>query len=139
MRDDAPPHLDDAKRRERREVTALLWFFWVGILVASAGELTLVVMMDRPASGGSGVDTSAIVVSTLAVALWSSAAFAYRTRLGGGGLATALLCWMLTKATMILSFALYFLAPGFHYNWALTAGFALTMIWLRPTRFLDDT
>lgn len=129
---------DAMQEIERRELTSLLWFFWIGLLIASGVESSLVFLMRRAPSvaSGAGSGTHAAVTIALAVLLWIAAALAYRKRLGGGGLATALICWMLAKGSVILSFVMYFLAPTWSYTWLLLGGFISLMLVLRPGKFV---
>jgi hypothetical protein len=131
---------DDASTsdQERRELVSLLWFFWAGILIASLGETALVLLMDSSATGASTglANYHTLVVALLAGLMWSAIALVYRTRFGGGGFPTAIICWMLAKGTVILGFVMYFLEPGWGYTWVLFGAFLTIMAVLRPTKFV---
>ncbi len=130
---------DPADARERRELTQLLWFFWVGIVLAVIGEAVLVFLMKSMAADNAAgwANTSTLVVGGLAVTMWGLSAFIYRKRLGGGGMSTALMCWMLAKGTAILAFVMYFLVPDWGYTAILMSGFLVSMGLLQPPNFLD--
>lgn len=132
-------HIESSEQRERRELQALLWFFWGGILVASFGETALVLLMETSADGSSAglANLHTLVVILLAATMWGLIALLYRKKVGGGGFPTAILCWMLAKGTVILGFVMYFLEPGWAYTWALFGGFLIVMAVLRPTKFLE--
>lgn len=125
---------DSHTETERRELRALLWFFWVGILLATGGESVLVFMLETSASEMAG-NIHAFVVGFLAALMWFAVALVYRRKIGGGGFATAIFCWMLAKGSAILSFVMYFLAPGWTYTSLTLAGFVVIMLILRPSKF----
>ena len=131
---------ETSEQRERRELKALLWFFWGGILVASLGETALVLLMETSAEGASTglANVHTLVVVGLAAAMWGLIALIYRNQIGGGGFPTAIFCWMLAKGTVILGFVMYFLEPGWGYTWALFGGFLTLMAVLRPTKFMAE-
>lgn len=131
--------LDNSDEQERRELNALLWFFWAGIIFATIGESVLVFLMKSNARGASGLQNSnTIVVAALAVGMWGLIAAIYRKKLGGGGMPTALFCWMLAKGSAILGFVMYFLEPGWGYTWMLLVGFLTIMGLLQPPKFLPQ-
>ena len=56
-------------------------------------------------------------------------------RIGGGGMATALISWMLGKSVAITGLVAYQLAGSHVYFWPFLGVFALVMATMNPTRF----
>ena len=127
--------MDDVAQQEQRERRILLWFFWLGIVSVTAGELVFVSLMETGASGESASMLHLAflvgVVGGLVGAVWAT----NHWEVGGGGLSTALISWMLAKAIVIMGFAALFLIGTWWPSIAFVTVFATIMVLLRPGKF----
>jgi hypothetical protein len=130
---------ETSQQRERRELTALMWFFWAGILMATVGELSLIFLSGEGAHPGSeSLSNATILISAFVVLLWTGIGVIHKTRFGGGGMPTAIFCWMLAKGSAVLGMVTFFLEPNWIFTGAIMGGFLLLMGLLQPTSFLPE-
>ena len=132
---DNPAH----KRREYRELLALMWFFWTGILMATVGELTLIFMSSEGAyREANGLSYPTIFILVVVAFLWLLVVLIHRHQFGGGGMPTAIFCWMLAKGSAVLGIVTFFLEPNWIYTGGIMAGFLVIMGLLQPPNYLPN-
>lgn len=125
------------EQREQRELLALMWFFWAGILMATVGELTLIFMSTEGAhASAGGVSYPTIFILVVVGFLWSLVALIHRYQFGGGGMPTAIFCWMLAKGSAVLGIVTFFLEPNWMYTGGIMAGFLVIMGLLQPPNYM---
>lgn len=129
----------DQQELERKQLSLLLWWYWFGIVAATAGELAFVFWSSAGASGPTGgLSNTTLVVGVMVAFMWLGVAVIYLTRFGGNGVPTAFFCWMLAKGGAILGLVTYFLDPNWQFTFALVGGFLVIMGLLQPPVFLPE-
>jgi hypothetical protein len=127
---------------EPQDSDLLLWIFWVSLWLAVGGEIALFMLADVGSRStqvaGSLERMGTIQTATLAgiaVTMTTLSALVFWRRIGGGGMATALISWMLGKSVAITGLVAYQLAGSHVYFWPFLGVFALVMATMNPTRF----
>lgn len=121
---------------ETDDAALLLWIFWGGILFAVAGETGLFLLSDLGAGTASaGPQTAPMqVIPTLGIAavMAVGSITAFLKELGGGGMTTALICWMLNKSIAITGLVAYQMAGTHLMLVPYAAVFVAMMAWMHP-------
>jgi len=118
--------------QDRREQRALLWAFWVGLLVSTGAECLLFAMMEPV--GSSPVGVASTVLGTMATLMLGAAWWAGRSRVGGGGVPTGLIVWLLLKGVSVLGLVAYQLTATHWLFWPFWVTFLAGMLWWWPGR-----
>lgn len=129
----------EQQEKERSQLSVLLWFYWVGIVLATVGELSFIFWSGEGAEGATGgLSNTTLVVAFFVFVMWSGVAVIYKTRFGGNGVPTAFFCWMLAKGSAILGIVTFFLDPNWQFSFAIVFGFLVIMGLLQPPVFLPE-
>lgn len=131
----------DAQTGDTGDARLLLWIFWGGILFAVFGETALFLLADVGSLSTSTVETSGpsttqlASVTTLSALMTLASVFIFVRRIGGGGMTTALLCWMLAKSVAISGLVMFTLAGSHWYFLPYAALFLMLMLAMHPRNF----
>jgi hypothetical protein len=125
-----------ANETERRQIRALLWAFWGGLLVSTAGECVLFAMMTPV--GASPPQTAVLVLGALGTIMLTVAGLAGHHRVAGDGVPTALIVWLLLKGISVLGLVAYQLTAIHWLFWPFVGTFVSGMAWWWPRRFMGD-
>lgn len=128
-------------RYEQSGSTVLFWVLWGGLGFATVGEVVLFTLMGAGAHGSEEVGqlplSQFVVVGVICLTMVGLAALVKVREVGGGGLATAMISWMLLKSVAISGLVVYQLAHNSAYYWPFLVVFGLGMAVLNPTAFED--
>ena len=119
----------------------LMWALWSGLGVATLGEILLFVSMDAAETAGRTIEGIGIpagqltVVASLSALMVVLAFLAKAKEVGGGGLPTAMISWMLVKSVGISGLVVYQLANNHVLYWPFLGVFIIGMLIFNPTRF----
>lgn len=134
-----PQERPTSQGRETQELLTLMWFFWGGILMATVGELMLIFLSgDGAQPGPVTLSNATIFICVVVLGIWVSIWRIYTRRMGGGGMPTAIFCWMLAKGSAVLGLVTFFLEPSRLFTAVILVGFLLIMGVLQPTGFLAE-
>lgn len=132
-----PQERPTSQGRESQELLTLMWFFWAGILMATIGELVLIFLSGDGAPPGPVMLSNATIFICVVVAgIWVSIWRIFTRRMGGGGMPTAIFCWMLAKGSAVLGLVTFFLEPNRLFTTVILVGFLVIMGTLQPPQFL---
>lgn len=132
--------VEEKDRYETRGSEVLFWFLWVGLGLATAGEVVLFTMMGSGVAHGADAvgqlpASQFTIVGLLTVAMVVLAATVKRLEIGGGGLPTAIFTWVLLKGVAITGLVVYQLASNHAYYWPFLGIFAVGMLLANPGSF----
>jgi hypothetical protein len=127
---------------EPQDSDLLLWIFWISLWMAVGGEIALFMLADVGSRStqvaGSLHRMTTVQTATLigiALTMTTLSAVVFWKRLAGGGMATALISWMLGKSVAITGLVAFQLAGSHVYFWPFLGVFAGVMLVMNPTQF----
>lgn len=121
---------------EKRETRLVLRVMWTGLFLLTFVEIALALMLSKTdGSVATGTGARAAVFLAMAAGLLGLVFFIYHKKIGGGQIATALLCWMLSKGVSMLGVAAAFLSDPPALSFGLIGIFFVDLFILRPSLF----
>ena len=131
---------------QQRDNEIFLWIIWAALGLSSFAEVVLTSVTSPPShiSLSASVDTLTGWSPTLLFLLGLGAVFAsaiiaaFNTSFGGGGIATALVCWFLAKGIAVSGISVYFIYEDPLLSGMFTVSFLLFIGLLHPRHFMTQ-